>query len=288
MTPEDILSTLVLNDMITIRDEPAELMARKKRAQQKQRDQGGLARQAVSRTQQSGGSGPSVMPDDYTIHIDRPVLMEYLSRQAEKGYLQLRPERLKYTPFLVQRLALTKNGMIESKTVTKAQAVEVQGETPDFQPDASAVVDGQESALPIAGENMAIIAGGDYETPTSPFGQLPKNETQSAALTHITNGPNGLTAVSEGPRRAISPAVEATASGSAIAPVSSSTTPRTPSRKANGNFFSPSNTSDIGNNDSHARRTLRQRTSSSMTPAPPPQFDVMRRSTRSGPKLNGL
>jgi hypothetical protein len=119
MTLEDILTILVSNDMITIRDQPSDMMAKRKRAQMVQREQGGAARQAVSRTGQIGAPAPSVMPEDYTIHWDRSYVNAYLHRQAAKGYLQLRPEKLKYTPFLVQRLA-------------KAQAIEVQGEEPDL------------------------------------------------------------------------------------------------------------------------------------------------------------
>jgi hypothetical protein len=132
MTLEDILTTLVTNDMITIRDQPSDMMAKRKRAQMEQREQGGAARQAVSRTGHNGAPAPSVMPEDYTIHWDRSYIDAYLQRQAAKGYLKLRPEKLKYTPFLVQRLAIGRNGAIESQTVAKAQAIEVQGEEPNL------------------------------------------------------------------------------------------------------------------------------------------------------------
>jgi len=132
MTLEDILTTLVKNDMITIRDQPSDMLAKRKRAQMEQREQGGAARQAVSRTGHNGAPAPSVMPEDYTIHWDRPYVHAYLQRQAAKGYLKLRPEKLKYTPFLVQRLTIGRNGALESQTVAKAQAIEVQGEEPDL------------------------------------------------------------------------------------------------------------------------------------------------------------
>jgi len=132
MTLEDILTTLVSNDMITIRDQPSDMMAKRKRAQMEQREHGGAARQAVSRTGNNGAPAPSVMPDDYTVHWDRSYVNAYLQRQAAKGYLKLRPEKLKYTPFLVQRLTIGRNGAIESQTVAKAQAIEVQGEEPNL------------------------------------------------------------------------------------------------------------------------------------------------------------
>jgi hypothetical protein len=133
MTLEDILTTLVTNDMITIRDDPIALMAKRKKAQMEQSEKTGLARQAVSRLTQTGGhTNIVVMPEDYTIVWSKSIVRDYLHNQTQKGYLQLKPDKLKYTPFLIQRLVLSRNGMLEKHAISKAQAVEIQGREPDF------------------------------------------------------------------------------------------------------------------------------------------------------------
>lgn len=291
MTLEDILTTLVANDMITIRDEPAVLMAKKKRAQQHQRESGGpAARQAVTRTQTSDGHGPSVMPDDYTIHIDRPILREYLTRQDQKGYLRLRPERLKYTPFLVQRLTLTKNGMIESQTVAKAKAVEVQGEIPDVRPDASTEINGHgfdSQAMdlePVNGENAdqgpSSAAIDDAQSSDVDLGGYGQEEPNGSANVPHSN---------QAPQRAITLSPSPPVPENDFMPMQSTAVPpvtQTPSRKGRNDMLSPSS---IGTGvKSPGRRSTRNRISNSMTPAPSLQLDFGPRSTRSGSRVNPL
>lgn len=136
MTLDDILKTLVNNDFITIRDAPAELAKKRKRAEkQKQHAGGGVARQALSRGNQTTGMPDAqIMPEDYTIHWDQAQVEAFLGEQDRKPHYRLKPEKLKYTPFLVQRLVLGKDGMVEAESVAKARAVEVQGEEPALGP----------------------------------------------------------------------------------------------------------------------------------------------------------
>lgn len=138
MTLDDILKTLVVNDFITIRDAPAELAKKRKRAEKEKQSAGGggVARQALSRGNQTTGiPDAQIMPEDYTIHWDQAQVQAYLAEQDRKPHYRLKPEKLKYTPFLVQRLVLGRDGMVEAEPVAKARAVEVQGEEPALEPN---------------------------------------------------------------------------------------------------------------------------------------------------------
>jgi hypothetical protein len=284
MTSEDVLTTLVTNDMITIRDEPADLMAKKKRAQQQQREQGGVAGQAVSRTQQTGGSGPIVMPDDYTIHVHHPSISDYLSRQASKGYLQLRPERLKYTPFLVQRLTLIKSGMIESHTVAKAQAVEVQGELPNLEGAGGTMF--KEQRPPAEVSSPDPLAEADQVLRTAIPAVLQENGAQSSdGLPMRTDGPTKASSALDPALLTSAPTSINGGKGSALTHIAETRIPRTPSRKGHKDLFSPSDISEIGNS-SPGRRSLRSRVADFSTPVPLLQSDLARRSMRSGSRAD--
>ncbi|GAA6025649.1 hypothetical protein JCM11491_006679 [Sporobolomyces phaffii] len=69
---------------------------------------------ASSRAQPSGGGGghghaghhhspAPVIPARYRIHFDREVVDEYLDKNRKKDWIRLRPDKLKWTPFLVTR-----------------------------------------------------------------------------------------------------------------------------------------------------------------------------------------
>lgn len=55
-----------------------------------------------------GGHGhshhaPLVIPARYEIHFDKQVVSDYLEKNRRKDWIRLRPDRLKWTPFLVTR-----------------------------------------------------------------------------------------------------------------------------------------------------------------------------------------
>ncbi|EPQ26912.1 uncharacterized protein PFL1_05547 [Pseudozyma flocculosa PF-1] len=50
-----------------------------------------------------GGSGAIPRRGEYRIHFDRDYVIAHLKNYEAKGYLQVRPDRLKWTPFLVAR-----------------------------------------------------------------------------------------------------------------------------------------------------------------------------------------
>lgn len=133
MTLEDILATLQHHGMIHIDDNPDELAARRRQESNSKRSTtggGGMARKALSRN--ADRSQTTVIPEHYEILWDRQAVREHLERYATKGHLELKPEHLKYTPFLVTRITLGKDGMLHTLAMAKGQAVEVQGKEPDL------------------------------------------------------------------------------------------------------------------------------------------------------------
>jgi hypothetical protein len=133
MTLEDILATLQHHGMIHIDDNPDELAAKRRQESSSKRSAmagGGMARKALARN--SDRSQTTVIPEHYEILWDRQAVREHLERYASKGYLELKPEHLKYTPFLVTRITLGKDGMLHTLAMAKGQAVEVQGREPDL------------------------------------------------------------------------------------------------------------------------------------------------------------
>lgn len=65
----------------------------------------GTARKHLQRkqTDDNFSRGPFVPPKDYEIVWDPEVVKAYLDKWNEKGYLTLKPEKLKWSPFILQR-----------------------------------------------------------------------------------------------------------------------------------------------------------------------------------------
>lgn len=131
MILEDILATLQHHGMIHIDDDPDELEAKRNQdGASESAGAGGMARKALARN--TDKSHDASIPEHYEILWDRQAVRAHLERYAAKGYLELKPEHLKYTPFLVTRITLGKDGMLHTLAMAKGQAVEVQGKEPDL------------------------------------------------------------------------------------------------------------------------------------------------------------
>jgi hypothetical protein len=121
MTLEDILSTLKEQDMIEIHDPPPVSLSQSNRKNRPVNTNlssaslsagvpsaldgvgAGIARQALSRSTVPKDPATTALPSSYTIHWDPTVVRAYTDKIKAKGLLELRPEKLKYTPFLVAR-----------------------------------------------------------------------------------------------------------------------------------------------------------------------------------------
>ncbi|KIP11181.1 hypothetical protein PHLGIDRAFT_158301 [Phlebiopsis gigantea 11061_1 CR5-6] len=107
MTIEDICTTLTHMNMIHIHDRvptPRPLPGQSIKTIKGRKS--GLARKHLQRTityDDEKAKGPFVPPTSYTISWDRNAVEEHLAKWEAKGYLRLRPENLKWSPFLIAR-----------------------------------------------------------------------------------------------------------------------------------------------------------------------------------------
>ena len=109
MTTEDICSVLTQKGMIqNKRDSTPFSPAMKPSPGQSIRfvrgRKNGTARKHLQRKQTDDSSrGPFVPPKEYEIVWDPEVVKAYLDKWSEKDYLTLKPEKLKWSPFILQR-----------------------------------------------------------------------------------------------------------------------------------------------------------------------------------------
>ncbi|KAJ6466597.1 hypothetical protein C8R47DRAFT_990795 [Mycena vitilis] len=112
MTMEDVHATLMQQEMITVQ-ETAPPRIKPSPGQSIKFPKGrknGVARRHLQRTQTAknradpdAAKGPFVAPTQYEIHWDRDKVAEYLSNWRSKGYLQLRAEKLQWSPYILAR-----------------------------------------------------------------------------------------------------------------------------------------------------------------------------------------
>ncbi|KAJ7841317.1 hypothetical protein B0H14DRAFT_2782878 [Mycena olivaceomarginata] len=101
LTMEDAFTTLVDQEMIT--PSPGQSIKFPKGRKN------GVARRHLQRTQTDRANagdpeatqGPFVAPTQYEIHWDRDKVAEYLSAWESKGYLQLKPKKLQWSPYIL-------------------------------------------------------------------------------------------------------------------------------------------------------------------------------------------
>lgn len=118
MTIEDICATLTQQSMLTKRDATPQhgLIARPSPGQSIKFTRGrknGVARRHLQRKQTStpdheeGSDVPFVKPEDYEIVWSKEIVRAYLDKWEAKGYLKLKPEKLKWSPFILFRARKT-------------------------------------------------------------------------------------------------------------------------------------------------------------------------------------
>ena len=111
MTLEDIVATLKYENMINILDTPPRETPVPDRSYVRRKRGGVRGRSLVNRRPRPNSSTPAeseekdkvVIPTQYEITWDQEYIEAILRKHESRGYLSLRPERLKYHPFLVSR-----------------------------------------------------------------------------------------------------------------------------------------------------------------------------------------
>ncbi|KAL4062857.1 hypothetical protein J3A83DRAFT_4108049 [Scleroderma citrinum] len=124
MTLEDIYNTLVQQNMIanqpatppSVRPSPGQSIKFPRGRKN------GIARRHLQRTstqkEEEGGSksgSPVTLPTRYEISWDREMVDLWLDNWEKKGYLKIKPEKLKWTPFLLMRTRAT-GEILQSET----------------------------------------------------------------------------------------------------------------------------------------------------------------------------
>lgn len=116
MTAEDVFYVLREQDMITVSDGQSGKIRAPATSKYKSRDggvsssnrgrkgrpQGGAAANRAAVAHKDKESALSI-PSEYSIHFDRAYVVAHLKNYQNKGYLKIRPEKLKWTPFLIAR-----------------------------------------------------------------------------------------------------------------------------------------------------------------------------------------
>ena len=113
MTIEDIYNTLVHLGMISTHDSahsPRPLPGQSIKFSKGRKN--GIARKNLQRTQthdDEKSKGPFVPPAKYRVQWDPEQVEQYLARRESKGYLKLKPEKLKWSPFILSRAKKTQD-----------------------------------------------------------------------------------------------------------------------------------------------------------------------------------
>jgi len=161
MTLDDIFSVLRHESMINIHNSPAPSYST---PQWRGRGRGrGRGRPSVHRRKAdsvpAGVDDKSEIPSQYDIVFDREYVVAVLKKNESKGYLTLRPERLKYHPFLVTRNPVKPPGIIAKATLMSA-TVRVDHSTPSEVVETPNGNDGLEmdSEKVVLGEDPATLA----------------------------------------------------------------------------------------------------------------------------------
>jgi hypothetical protein len=125
MTIEDVYHTLLHQGMIHIRENaasPRPLPGQSIKSIKGRKS--GIARKALHRNNtrdDDSVKGPFVPPKSYKITWDPDVVVRYLDKWNSKGNLTLKPENLKWSPFLVAR-TLKSEGLLEEGLLPGVEA----------------------------------------------------------------------------------------------------------------------------------------------------------------------
>ncbi|KAF8072006.1 hypothetical protein FPV67DRAFT_1483488 [Lyophyllum atratum] len=139
MTVEDVVTTLTQQGMISAREPTPPpikpLPGQSIRLNNKAR-KSGVARRHLQRTQTNDKDsetpkGPFVAPTHYEITWDRDKVNQYLQAWESKGYLKLRPEKLRWSPYILTRKDKAENERRKENERRQAEDVEEVAAAPE-------------------------------------------------------------------------------------------------------------------------------------------------------------
>ncbi len=128
MTIEDVYNTLCAQDLIDVLVVPTPKPLPGQSIKLTKNRKTVVARRHLIRSQTNDDDvtkGPFVPPTQYEIHWDPNYVKSYLDKWEAKGYMRIKPEKLKWSPFLLARM---KKSDADSRLALDAEVI---GSTPD-------------------------------------------------------------------------------------------------------------------------------------------------------------
>ncbi|KAI0316722.1 hypothetical protein OF83DRAFT_1125219 [Amylostereum chailletii] len=161
MTAEDVYNTLNDNDLITT-DSTPRTPVRPLPGQSIKFPKGrrsGIARRHLVRAQTNddeSAKGPFMPPAHYEIHWDKGRVASYLAKWESKGYLKIKPEKLKWSTFLFARVK-------KSAQTGDEDDLAMDGETEDGVITGYPVTEPPESLAEVDGRDEDVDADADVD-----------------------------------------------------------------------------------------------------------------------------
>lgn len=199
MTLDDIYTVLKHESMINVHDSPPPSYSTPfSRGRGRGRGRG---RPSVNRRKTDsapfGSEEKSELPTRYDIVFDRDYIAAVLRQHESRGHLILRPERLKYHPFLVTRNPVKPPGALAKATLMSANRVA--DSTPSEVVETPNGEIRNEVEKVVAGEDPATLALVAALSSESPERRLRKRESEEVNLEPVkrlrsggSNTPNGM------------------------------------------------------------------------------------------------
>lgn len=179
MTIEDIYATLLQQDMISVRDHtPPSRPPPGKSIKFPKGKKNGIARKHLVRTttqdvEQGLTKGPFVPPRLYDITWDPEFVEAYMTKWEAKGYFKLKPDCLKWSPFLIAR-------------TMKSEALPEDGDG-TLQDPLETPLD--EAIMPDFGDADAAVAGSSSTRPKAKSKRTPKNRLEISRSASAVGSP---------------------------------------------------------------------------------------------------
>ncbi len=184
MTLDDIFTMLKYESMINVHDSPAPFYstpASRGRGRGRGRGRPSVQRRKA-RSAPTDSEEKAELPTRYEIYFDREYVEAILRQHENRRYLSLRPERLKYHPFLVTRNPAKPPGAL-AKATLMASAVRVYDSTPSEVVETPDGEMGNDLERVVAGEDQATLAlVAALSGSMSPKRRLMKRESEEVNL----------------------------------------------------------------------------------------------------------
>ncbi|WVR09292.1 hypothetical protein IAU60_006357 [Kwoniella sp. DSM 27419] len=194
MTLEDIYSVLVDESMIQVLDSPPRETPSRLRGRGRARGRG---RSSVHRRKASDTPEPeeTKLPSRYEIVVDHEYVQAVIAKHDARGYLQLRPDRLKYHPFLVTRNPTAPPEEVAQATLEAAglaPEAEANGTSAELVADPDDVIHGTDKATLDLVASLSVSPARNLRRKRSEETESPARSIRSRSINGGIPGPSPL------------------------------------------------------------------------------------------------